>query len=139
MEETPTPSPKFESTPTPSVTPISTQTFTLSTGSPALSVEFSATPDQVKVADQVTFTIKIVNRGSLPATGLRFTNVLPEGFNFLRGENQNFTFDSTSRELTWLIDPGASLLAEESLILEYTLVVASNIEATQIKRRLSLT
>jgi conserved repeat domain len=133
VEETPTPSPTFESTPTPSGTPISAQTSTLSTESPALSVEFSATPDQVKVTDQVTFTVKIVNRGSFPATGLRFTNILPEGFNFIPGKNKNFTFDSRTRELRWLADQGTNLPGGESLILEYAIaVIASRADVAQI-------
>jgi uncharacterized repeat protein (TIGR01451 family) len=90
-------------------------------------------PNQIKVADQVTFTVKIVNRGLSPATGLRFTNILPEGFNFIPGKNKNFTFDFQTRELTWLADQGTTLPGGESLTLEYTVVViTSKVEAAQI-------
>lgn len=70
----------IENTPTlvPSGTPIPTQLPSSSTGLSDISVQFSVTPSQAKTGDQVTFNVVIVNNGESPATGLRFSNTLPE-------------------------------------------------------------
>jgi uncharacterized repeat protein (TIGR01451 family) len=139
MEETPTETPTIENTATPSATievtatatgtPVPTGTPTITTSPTTLLLEFSATPDQIKAADQVTFTLKIVNTGPAPAAGLRFTNILPEGFNFLKGKNKAFRFDAQTRELTWQAEPGTTLAPGESLTLEYILlVIASQVQ-----------
>ncbi len=127
MSQTPevTPSPSTTSTPIgTSTTPIAPST---------LSLGFSAAPYQIKTADQVTFKLKIVNQGQMPAAGLQFTNILPGEFNFLAGRNKGFEFDAQTRKLTWLADQATILLPGESLTLEYTLlVVAAKAEDVQI-------
>ncbi|HLF75833.1 MAG TPA: SpvB/TcaC N-terminal domain-containing protein, partial [Anaerolineales bacterium] len=123
----------LEVTATASITPTPAGTSTTPIAPPTLLLEFSAFPYQIKTADQVTFTLKIVNQGQSPATGLQFSDILPEEFNFLAGRNKGFEFDAPTRELTWLAEPGTILLPGESLILEYTLlVVASKTEDVQI-------
>jgi uncharacterized repeat protein (TIGR01451 family) len=133
VQETATPSPTIESTAMASNTSIPTQTSTLSVLSPALSVEFFTTPNQVRVGDQVNFAVKIANNSQSSVTGLCFTNILPEGFNFLPGKSKNFTFDEKSRELKWQADQGMNLPAGERLTLEYTVVIiASSVEDVQL-------
>jgi RHS repeat-associated protein/uncharacterized repeat protein (TIGR01451 family) len=130
-ENTATASPTPTVTATASITPVGTSTTPIAP--PTLSLEFSAFPNQIKTADQVTFTLKILNQGQSPADGLRFTNILPEEFNFLAGKNKGFEFDNQTRELTWLAEPGTVLPPGESLTLEYTLLVAgSKAEDVQI-------
>lgn len=132
-QETPTPAPPIDGTPTPGSTPNPTQTLATPATSPKLSLEFLATPSQIKVTDHATFTLKIINSGQYAITGLRFTNILPEGFNFVQGKSKNFNFDPKTRELRWLADQGTSLPAGDSLSLEYTVVViASKVEVAQI-------
>lgn len=66
LENTATPSPTLEATLIPSVTPTATETSTTPIAPSALSLEFSASPNQIKTADQVTFTLNIVNQGQSP-------------------------------------------------------------------------
>ena len=116
-----------------SATPTPTGTSMTPSAPSSLSLEFSASPNQIKTTDQVTFTLRILNQGQSPAAGLRFTNILPEEFNFLAGKNKGFEFDLQTRELTWLADAGTILPPGESLTLEYTLLVAgSKAEDVQI-------
>jgi uncharacterized repeat protein (TIGR01451 family) len=123
----------LEVTATSSVPPTLTGTSTTPIAPSTLSLEFSAVPYQIKTADQVTFKLKILNQGQLPATGLQFSNTLPEEFNFLAGRNPGFEFDAQTRKLTWLADQATILLPGESLTLEYTLlVVATKAEDVQI-------
>src|SRR5690349_60639 len=107
-------SPTLAGTPTASGTPVPTQTSTLatlatalptlSTDLPTLSLEFLATPNQAKAGDRVTFTLKMTNKGTLPVTGLLFSDVLPEGFNSVQSDDKSFVFDSATHTLTWKQD-----------------------------------
>jgi len=139
-------SPTLEGTSTAMVTPsraptdisISTQASNLSTGLSDLAVELSATPNQAKVGDQVTFTLKIVNNGETPFTGLHFSNFLPEGFNTVHNDVNGFAFDEKTRELSWTAEKETAILAGESLILEYTVSVDLPVQVSQIVDTASL-
>ena len=139
-------SPTLEGTSTATVTPsraptdisISTQASNLSTGLSDLAVELSATPNQAKVGDQVTFTLKIVNHGQTPFTGLHFSNFLPEGFNTVQNDVNGFAFDEKTRELSWTAEKETAILAGESLILEYTVSVDLPVQVSQIVDTASL-
>lgn len=118
-------------TPPPSQIPISTQTPITSPSK--LSIDFSAMPKNARIGDEVTFTLKIINDGQSPITGLHFSNFLPEGFNYRAGVNEGFNFDLQTQELTWLLKPEMTLLPGEKLVLEYTVVLTpSEIDDIQV-------
>jgi uncharacterized repeat protein (TIGR01451 family) len=60
------------------------------TEAPDLSLEFSADRKQAKLGEVVTFTLTIFNQGLLPATGVRVSNLLPEGFSYIEGGDRAF-------------------------------------------------
>ena len=127
--------PTLEGTPTASATPVPTQTSILSTALPSLSLEFSASPAQAKAGDRVTFTFMVTNKGTLPVTGLIFSNILPEGFNEFQSEDKGFNFDTATRELTWKqdgLDSAQQLPAGGSLTLKYTVLIESQVKDAQI-------
>jgi RHS repeat-associated protein/uncharacterized repeat protein (TIGR01451 family) len=133
--ETPTSSPTLEGTPTASGTPIPTQTSIVPSTLPTLSLEFLANPNQAKAGDHVTFTLTITNKGTLPVTGLLFSDTLPEGFNEFQSDDKGFNFDATTRELTWkqdVLDPAQQLLPGGSLALMYTVLIESQVKDAQI-------
>ena len=120
------------STPTPSGTPIPTQTTTSSTKLSDISVMLFATPNQAKAGAQVSFTLKVENLGASNLTGLHFSNILPTGFIYVPGDNTNFVFNPISGELAWTGEKDTTLLAGESLTVEYDVLVVSPATTSQI-------
>lgn len=147
-EPSATPSPETETTPTitldskptttvtpapsASETPTPTQTSNTSTETPGLSIAFSASPKQIKAGEQVTFTVKIENNGESPSTGLRFSNILPEGFNYVPVNNKDFRFNAQTRELIWNAENETALLPRENITLEYTVEISESVGDVQI-------
>lgn len=147
-EPSATPSPQTEITPTITLdskptatvrptssaneTPIPTQTSNISTETPGLSIAFSASPKQATAGGQVTFTVKIENNGESPSTGLRFSNILPAGFNYVPGNNKDFKFNAQTRELIWNAENESSLQPRENVTLEYTVEISESVADVQI-------
>jgi RHS repeat-associated protein/uncharacterized repeat protein (TIGR01451 family) len=139
FEGTPSPAPSNTATPEPSSTPVLTQTSTPQAEASDLSFEFSVTPDQAKAGDRVTFAVKLINNGKTPVTGFHFANIVPDAFNDIQSDFKGFSFDPKTRTLTWdganpdsVQEGGTVLEPGENLALEYTAVLASQIENIQL-------
>lgn len=115
----------------PSGTPAPTQTVD-SSGSPALALKFSATPEQAKAGDQVTFTLQILNKGKTSVTGLQFSDILPEGLSYIQSDSKSFALDEKTRQLTWTADKDTAILPGESFSLTYTVEIGTEIVDAQI-------
>src|SRR5262245_57476937 len=110
--------PEVTPIPVATATPVPTPTSNPQTGTTDLAVEFSADTKQARAGDQVSFTLKITNTGKTAMTEFRFSNILPDGFNYVPSEKDGFKFDSETRELSWVVENESTLPAGQSLTLE---------------------
>lgn len=140
-----TPTPTQEGTLTPSETPTSTLTpspsvtptfSTTASEEPDLSFNISTNPEQASPGEDVTFTIEITNNGDSIATGLLFSNTLPEYFGKGQSGFKDFDFDPQTRKLTWkgikANGENVEILGGQTLTISYTVKVESKSTEVQI-------
>jgi RHS repeat-associated protein/uncharacterized repeat protein (TIGR01451 family) len=98
----------------------------------SIQFDFSVSPAQANPGDEVTFTIIIKNNGKTEITGLIFSNVLPDQLRKPKSENGDFKFDTKTNTLTWKAgskkDTGAVILPGETITLQYTATIDSQID-----------
>jgi len=124
-------------TETPTLTPSATETPSITDGESSLTFTLSVLPEQAAPGDVVKYTLQIRNPGTLPVSGLKFSNTLPEGLELTQGGFSGFTYDSERRLLTWDSSSDTTSLSEsstsqarveirpgETLTLEYTVRVS---------------
>jgi RHS repeat-associated protein/uncharacterized repeat protein (TIGR01451 family) len=131
-ENTATPTPSVTSAPSQSLTP--SLTPTVNGEAPLLSFSLSVAPEQAAPGEEVTFTIEITNDGKTTATGLLFTNTLPEYFGKGQSGFKDFNFEPQTHILTWAgTKPNeASILPGQTLTLEYTVKIEAKPTEVQI-------
>ncbi|MBK9926400.1 MAG: DUF11 domain-containing protein [Anaerolineales bacterium] len=126
---------------TDTLTPMGTSTpgsiSTTSGNVPSLYFNFTAQPEQVTPGGTVTFTLEVLNTGQLPATGVQFSNVIPDMFNNIKSSTPNIAFNSKTRTLVVKSKTdisqhdGITLDVGESLTIKYTAVVSSDMLGSQ--------
>jgi len=140
----PTPLPALEETPTasaaqkPGETPVPSATPGAVGDSSILSFRISASPDQAAPGDEVTFTVEIANQGGSTATGLLFSNILPQAFGNGQGGSKDFDFDPQTRLLSWN-GANSTLAPGQILVLRYTVRLESQLDEAQIIDSATLT
>jgi RHS repeat-associated protein/uncharacterized repeat protein (TIGR01451 family) len=114
---------------TPSATPSSTASPTATSQPPLLSFNLSVSPQQAAPGDTVLFTIQITNNGNTEATGLKYSDTLPQAFGSAQDGFKGFSFDAPTRLLTWNGAPSSNnpaqanqstLPAGQALTLQYS-------------------
>jgi len=83
-----------------------------------LNLTKSANASEVKVGDNVTFTITVINDGKSDATNVVISDILADAFSYVSGAD---AFDESSRNATWTI---SSIVAGQSETV--TLVVTAS-------------
>ena len=83
-----------------------------------LNLTKSANASEVKVGDNVTFTITVINGGKSDATNVVISDILADAFSYVSGAD---AFDESSRNATWTI---SSIVAGQSETV--TLVVTAS-------------
>jgi uncharacterized repeat protein (TIGR01451 family) len=79
-----------------------------------LAINMNDNPDPVKVGSNLTYTIRVANTGSAPATGVKVTDTLPRGVNFVSASSGCST---QGRTITCTIP---SLAPDEKATLQIT-------------------
>jgi RHS repeat-associated protein/uncharacterized repeat protein (TIGR01451 family) len=123
-------------TPAATDTPASTDTPSAAQA-PLLTFNLAVDPEQAAPGQEVTFQVDITNNGSTTASGLVFSNTLPEYFTKSQAGLGDFEFDPHTRVLTWRgtktkgNDRDASILPGQTISLEYSAKVEA--KATEIQ------
>ena len=63
--------------------------------------ELTSTPKYVKEGSQVTYTLKVSNKGDSVITGLKVTDTLPDGLTFV---NATYNYNGTEHKITNLVN-----------------------------------